>query len=84
MNVRGGKTPDSHVLMSPPSSEALTVAYLDFSRGPETELWLYSSVERYQTIEIESKCEEQIMSMLRLVAHIETDFLSNERRQESC
>ncbi|RYP17779.1 hypothetical protein DL765_004357 [Monosporascus sp. GIB2] len=29
-----------------PDSARFTAGYLDFSRGPETELWLYSSLER--------------------------------------
>ncbi|RYP19425.1 hypothetical protein DL767_009648 [Monosporascus sp. MG133] len=32
-----------------PDSAHFTAGYLDFSRGPETELWLYSSLERDQS-----------------------------------
>ncbi|KAH8815067.1 hypothetical protein F5884DRAFT_851569 [Xylogone sp. PMI_703] len=51
MAFSGGKTNDSHVLscsVKEPGDlhEEFTVAYLDFSRGPETEMWLYSSIER--------------------------------------
>jgi hypothetical protein len=72
MNVQGGKTSDSHVLLSHNTpSGAVAAAYLDFSRGPETELWCYSSLEREQTPENDSECEVQIIRILRRVADIE-------------
>jgi hypothetical protein len=69
MNIQG-KSLDSHVLISSLTSEDFAIAYLDFSRGPETELWLYSSLERGEATKNESKCEEQIIGVLKRVAEI--------------
>lgn len=70
MNIRG-KSLDSHVLISSLTSEDFAIAYLDFPRGPETELWLYSSLERGEATKNESKCEEQIIGVLKRAAEIE-------------
>ncbi|KAB5551344.1 hypothetical protein GE09DRAFT_1125849 [Coniochaeta sp. 2T2.1] len=49
--VEGGSTPHSHVIYvhSPPPPDDSPVhfaaAYLDLSRGPETECWVYSSLQ---------------------------------------
>ncbi|KAB5579956.1 hypothetical protein GE09DRAFT_420601 [Coniochaeta sp. 2T2.1] len=49
--VEGGSTPHSHVIYvhspSPPDSSPshFAAAYLDLSRGPETECWVYSSLQ---------------------------------------
>ena len=71
MNTRGGKSPDNHVLISPPTSEDFAIAYLDFPRGPETELWLYSSLERRQATKT---CEEQIDGIFTRTEEIEKTF----------
>lgn len=50
----GGITEHTRILFSSnteltsdmPAETAFAAAYLDFSRGPETEIWLYSSLER--------------------------------------
>jgi hypothetical protein len=53
---------DSFVLSTfdtqPPGSNFL-LAYLDFSRGPNTKMWLYSSIENSSILGDEVVCEEQ-------------------------
>lgn len=79
MNIPGGKTDNSHILtfIDRVFSEAFVVAYLDFSRGPETEMWLYSSVERGSLpSEVEAQCEAQIIQVLKRVGEIEQGYVS--------
>lgn len=45
---KGGSTPESHILYVHDSSHAdspFAAAYVDLSRGPETECWIYSSLQ---------------------------------------
>lgn len=75
METPGGcKTSYSHVLSTfdteAPRKDFL-VAYLDFSRGPDTEMWLYSSLEHPATQGDEIVCEEQVIKLLARVREIE-------------
>lgn len=48
MGLPGGATEYSHILTSfegSDSGKSFVIAYLDYSRGPETEMWLFSSLE---------------------------------------
>jgi len=73
----GSKTSNSHVLSTfdteAPGKDFL-VAYLDFSRGPDTEMWLYSSLENAATPGDEAACEEQVLKLLDRVREIEGAF----------
>ena len=75
MNIKGGKTTNSHVFTLFESPEIFTVAYLDFSRGTETEMWLYSSMERLPGSEIETNCQEQVLEILKRVKAIENPYV---------
>ena len=55
------------------------VAYLDFSRGPETEMWLYSSIENPVTDGNNTVCEEQILELLKRVRDIESQIAQDRR-----
>ncbi|KAL2064981.1 hypothetical protein VTL71DRAFT_4121 [Oculimacula yallundae] len=76
MNIAGGKTSNSHVLELYESDDVFTIAYLDFSRGPETEMWLYSSTERLPGNKIEAKCQQQVLEILKRVKGIETSYVA--------
>lgn len=73
----GAKTPDSHILStfdtSPPGQEFF-VACLDFSRGPDTEMWLYSSLENPSLPSNQAVCEAQILSLISRVREIEAAY----------
>lgn len=80
MNTTGGrKTPTSHVLSvieaQSPGKEFL-VAYLDFSRGPQSEMWLYSSLENASTPSDEAVVMQQILKLLARVREIERTYES--------
>ncbi|PVH88374.1 hypothetical protein DL98DRAFT_566019 [Cadophora sp. DSE1049] len=75
MNMKGGKTPNSHVFTLFKSPDIFTVAYLDFSRGTETEMWLYSSMERLPESEIEAKCQEQVLEIIMRARDIESPYV---------
>jgi hypothetical protein len=82
MNFPGGQTPDSHVLSTfgkELPAQDFAVAYLDFSRGPETEMWLYSSIENPET-DGNTICEQQILELLKRVRDIESR-ISQDRRE---
>jgi hypothetical protein len=73
----GAKTPDSHILStfdtSPPGQDFF-VACLDFSRGPDTEMWLYSSLENPSLPSNQDVCEAQILSLISRVREIEAAY----------
>ncbi|CZR50582.1 uncharacterized protein PAC_00456 [Phialocephala subalpina] len=79
MNFPGGKTPNSHILSMFYSKDAFTIAYLDFSRGPETECWLYSSYEspHHRPPSIQSTCESQVISILSHISSLEKSFVTS-------
>ena len=82
MNFPGGQTPDSHVLSTFDKelpAQDFAVAYLDFSRGPETEMWLYSSIENPGTDWNAIICEEQILELLKRVRDIESQIAQDRR-----
>jgi len=73
----GPQTSDSHVL-STFDKESLEidflVAFLDFSQGPQTEMWMYSSIENPATPCNEALCEDQVLKLLERVAEIEREY----------
>jgi hypothetical protein len=79
----GAKTPHSHVLstfdVSAPGNDFL-VAYLDFSLGPNTEMWLYSSLENPLLPSNEVVCEEQVLALLARVRELEEAYLKTAQR----
>lgn len=76
MNLPGGRTPNSHILSIFELPEIFTIVYLDFSRGPETEAWLYSSMERLAGSEIQTRCEVQVLRILERVGEIERTYVA--------
>jgi hypothetical protein len=83
MNFPGGQTPDSHILSTfdkEVPAQDFAVAYLDLSRGPETEMWLYSSIENPGIDGNSTVCEEQILELLKRVRDIESQ-IAQDRRQ---
>lgn len=80
MNLPSGRTPDSSILTAFHEQEAFTVTYLDFSRGPEAELWLYSSLENEQIVDETSICEGQILSLLSIVRQLEQKYSISQKR----
>ncbi|KAI1082739.1 hypothetical protein F5B20DRAFT_482405 [Whalleya microplaca] len=92
MRFAGGSTAHTHILFAsePPSYYAaeapFTAAYLDFSRGPETEVWLYSSLERAATDpsafhpDALQDGEETAVRALRTVKRLRDEY-SEERRE---
>ncbi|KAG4437457.1 hypothetical protein IFR05_007062 [Cadophora sp. M221] len=76
MNMKGGKTANSHVLTLFESPSIFTVACLDFSRGTETELWIYSSMEKLPGSEIEAGCQKQVLEVLKRARDIEEPFVA--------
>jgi len=78
METPGGyKTSNSHILSTfdteAPGKNFL-IAFLDFSRGPDTELWLYSSLENPATPGDDAVCEEQVLRLLARVRKIEGNY----------
>jgi len=75
MKTPGGrKTPDSHILSTfdtQTSGKDFLVAFLDFSRGPDTEMWVYSSLENPTDPGHEAVCEQQVLKLLARVREIE-------------
>lgn len=75
MGLPGGATEYSHILTSFEGSNlerSFIVAYLDYSRGPETEMWLFSSLEVGQDTEEEvSTSESQLVALFRQAGEIE-------------
>jgi hypothetical protein len=81
MEFSGGKTGNSCILASFENSSpgnSFVMAYLDYSRGPETEMWLFSSLENttsHLTSEDDSQlCERQLVALFRKAGEIEDDF----------
>lgn len=79
MRGSGAKTSHSRVLSTfdkeNPNREFL-VASVDLSRGPETELWLYSSVENGGLPGNEAVCEKQVLRLFERVREMEKKFES--------
>ncbi|KAE9369635.1 hypothetical protein N431DRAFT_380881 [Stipitochalara longipes BDJ] len=73
----GCKTPDSHVLSTfdaeNPGKDFL-IAFLDFSWGPNTEMWLYSSLVNPECPGDEAVCEQQVLKLLIRVGEIEKAY----------
>jgi hypothetical protein len=75
MGLPEGATEYSHILTSfegPHLEKSFVVAYLDYSRGPETEMWLFSSLEVGQeTKEDISTSEHQLVALFCRAGEIE-------------
>src|SRR6188768_3586517 len=67
----GGSTPHTHILyVHSPDSPHFAAAYADVSRGPETEVWIYSTVEdNYEATPDAERalCAEQAIRLLRRI-----------------
>jgi hypothetical protein len=78
MNFAGGKTPNSRILASFEGSSpgnCFVVAYLDYSRGPETEMWLFSTIENTRLTSEEGQLgEKQLVALFRMAGEIEDEF----------
>ncbi|TVY18733.1 hypothetical protein LARI1_G004059 [Lachnellula arida] len=85
MNTSAGRqTAHSHILStfaspstSPEPEQDFLIAYLDFSRGPNTEMWLYSSLENPTTPSSNSTCSAQLLALLARVAVLEQEYLNS-------
>ena len=77
MQLSAGRTLDSHVLSTfgreDPGRDFL-VAYVDLSKCPETEIWLYSSMENTEAPGNAIACEEQVLTLFARVREIEKTF----------
>ncbi|TVY46853.1 hypothetical protein LOCC1_G003706, partial [Lachnellula occidentalis] len=81
----GSQTAHSHILStfatstststSTPSNPDFLIAYLDFSRGPNTEMWLYSSIENPTIPSSSTVCEAQLLALLARVAELEQEYV---------
>lgn len=80
MHFAGGQTSNSHVLTSFDGDDpgrCFVAAYLDFSRGPETEMWLFSSIELNDRSPKEVQmCEVQILALIQRVRELGTTYKS--------
>jgi hypothetical protein len=69
-------TPTSRVLStfaSAPSQDFLA-AYVDVNNCPETEIWIYSSIEHPDLPSNEAVCEDQVLKLFARVREIERTF----------
>ena len=80
----GGSTPDAHILYAHSPGPTLSsndtppphfaVAYVDISKAPETESWLYSSLEAFlpsSSASDRNVCVEQVLALLMRMQDIE-------------
>lgn len=80
MHFAGGKTVNSCILTSFENSSpgnSFVVGYLDYSRGPETEMWLFSSLElnTHHLAPVDSQLgEKQLVALFRKAGEIEDDY----------
>lgn len=78
MHFAGGRTSNSHMLTSFDGDDlgrCFVVAYLDFSRGPETEMWLFSSIELSDRSPMEVEiCGKQLLALLSRVWKLEKTY----------
>jgi hypothetical protein len=77
MEFSGGKTGNSCILASFESGSPGNSFAMDYSRGPETEMWLFSSLENtssHLTSEDSQLCERQLVALFRKAGEIEDDF----------
>lgn len=78
MSRAGGRTLHTHILTtfrpshSPPPS--FLIAFLDFSRGPEVEMWLYSSLEHPSIPTSAPTCSAQILGLFTHTHALETAY----------
>lgn len=76
MKINGGQTPNSHVLSTFDEDDNFLVAFLDFEKGPNTEMWIYSSFEKALDDEEKEKiCEAQMLKLLDKVKEIEREYI---------
>jgi len=79
-----GRTPSSHVVFVGGSDDAaqtatkidaFAAAYVDFSRGLETQMWMYSTLEDGQADDATLLlCEDQIVTLVAEVGRISSQF----------
>jgi hypothetical protein len=84
MTSMRAQTSNQHVLSTfekESPKDGFLVAYLDFSRGPETEMWLYSSIENPTVSSNEVVCEEQVLKLLECVREIERKYIATYERE---
>jgi hypothetical protein len=79
MNFPGGKSETSHVLASfsqGSTGRSFVAAYLDYSRGPETEMWIFSTMEggAQQTPDEELINEQQLFALIRRAGELEREY----------
>jgi hypothetical protein len=93
--VEGGSTPNSHILYVHDGSHAdrhFAAAYVDLSRGPETECWIYSSLQNSVALnpiptssealpadlspDEQEVCVQQLLLLLRRIRAIESSYAS--------
>lgn len=82
MNTSAGRqTEHSHILSTFAASNSpeqdFLIAYLDFSRGPNTEMWLYSSLENPTTASSITTCLAQLLALLARVAVLEQEYVNS-------
>ncbi|RKU42636.1 hypothetical protein DL546_000261 [Coniochaeta pulveracea] len=92
--VEGGSSPSAYTIsVSSPDSAHFCAAYYDPSRGPETECWVYSTLEDAVPFNTDPEsfayippnlpenevktCVEQLLLLFRRLAAIEADFTSS-------
>jgi hypothetical protein len=77
MQTSRDKTENSHVLSvfdEEGSGQNFLVASVDLSRCPETEIWIYSSIENPHSPGDEAVCEQQILAFFARVREIERTY----------
>lgn len=77
-----GTTAHSRVLFagSPPDDHEAAVfaaAYVDVSRGPETEAWLYSSLESREGHDDGAEADRHVLALLRAVRALRDEYDAN-------
>jgi hypothetical protein len=86
MNLPGGCTVNSHILASfskaaPVEDESFVVAYLDLSRGPETEMWMYSSYENPGLRQNVNQAESKILQMIGHIKDLTKKYEETGKRE---
>lgn len=86
---KGGSSPTAHVLLAYDDNDdanspaCFAAAYVDPSRGPETECWLYSTLEdaaadvdaaKDSATAADAVCVEQVLALLRRIRKLEAEY----------
>ena len=90
----GGITPTSNIIFSPDipqivasvpenrsdQPKVFAAAYLDFSRGPETEMWIYSTLEDGEVDDADKVVgEDQVLAVLQEAKRIGREYVRGGR-----